>query len=50
MLWHSHDEMAMRFIYQYLKTFKEQQRKEGLGPYKFQRKTERALIILITMD
>lgn len=26
-----------------LKTFKEQQRKEGLGPYKFQRKTERAL-------
>ena len=26
-----------------LKTFKEQQRKEGVGPYKFQRKTERAL-------
>ena len=26
-----------------LTTFKEQQRKEGVGPYKFQRKTERAL-------
>ena len=26
-----------------LRTFKEQQRKEGNGPYKFQRKTERAL-------
>ena len=26
-----------------LRTFKEQQRKEGIGPYKFQRKTERAL-------
>ena len=26
-----------------LSTFKEQQRKEGVGPYKFQRKTERAL-------
>ena len=26
-----------------LKTFKEQQRKENVGPYKFQRKTERAL-------
>lgn len=26
-----------------LKVFKEQQRKEGVGPYKFQRKTERAL-------
>ena len=26
-----------------LKTFKEQQRKEGVGPYKFQRKTERQL-------
>ena len=26
-----------------LKTFREQQRKEGNGPYKFQRKTERAL-------
>lgn len=26
-----------------LKTFKEQQRKEGVGPYLFQRKTERAL-------
>ncbi len=26
-----------------LKTFKEQQRKDGNGPYKFQRKTERAL-------
>ncbi|NDV66308.1 glycoside hydrolase family 125 protein [Bacteroides sp. 224] len=26
-----------------LQTFKEQQRKEGVGPYKFQRKTERAL-------
>ena len=26
-----------------LKTFKEQQRKEGVGPYHFQRKTERAL-------
>lgn len=25
-----------------LRTFKEQQRKEGLGPYKFQRKTEKA--------
>lgn len=26
-----------------LQTFKEQQRKDGVGPYKFQRKTERAL-------
>ena len=26
-----------------LQTFREQQRKEGVGPYKFQRKTERAL-------
>ena len=26
-----------------LKTFKEQQRKDGVGPYRFQRKTERAL-------
>lgn len=26
-----------------IKTFKEQQRKDGLGPYKFQRKTERQL-------
>ena len=26
-----------------LKTFKEQQRKDGVGPYKFQRETERAL-------
>lgn len=26
-----------------LRTFKEQQRKEGVGPYKFQRRTERAL-------
>lgn len=31
---------AMELI---LKTFKEQQRKENIGPYKFQRKTERAL-------
>ena len=33
----------MQAIVNILKTFKEQQRKEGVGPYKFQRKTERAL-------
>lgn len=31
---------AMQLV---LQTFKEQQRKDGLGPYRFQRKTERAL-------
>lgn len=33
----------MQAIMNILKTFKEQQRKIGVGPYKFQRKTERAL-------
>lgn len=33
----------MQAIINVLKTFKEQQRKDGVGPYKFQRKTERAL-------
>jgi len=33
----------MKAITAILKTFKEQQRKEGVGPYRFQRKTERAL-------
>lgn len=33
----------MKAITAILKTFKEQQRKEGVGPYYFQRKTERAL-------
>lgn len=33
----------MKAITAILKTFKEQQRKEGVGPYHFQRKTERAL-------
>jgi meiotically up-regulated gene 157 (Mug157) protein len=33
----------MQAITKILKTFKEQQRKDGVGPYKFQRKTERQL-------
>lgn len=33
----------MKAIKAILKTFKEQQRKDGVGPYRFQRKTERAL-------
>ena len=33
----------MKAITAILKTFKEQQRKDGVGPYRFQRKTERAL-------
>lgn len=33
----------LRAIASVLKTFHEQQRKDGVGPYKFQRKTERAL-------
>lgn len=33
----------MKAVTAILKTFKEQQRKEGVGPYHFQRKTERAL-------
>ena len=33
----------MKAITAILKTFKEQQRKDGVGPYHFQRKTERAL-------
>ena len=37
------DEVWMEAIKNVLKTFKEQQRKEGVGPYKFQRRTERAL-------
>ena len=37
------DEVWMDAINNVLKTFKEQQRKEGVGPYKFQRRTERAL-------
>ena len=35
------DEEWMKAIANVLKTFKEQQRKEGVGPYKFQRRTER---------
>ena len=37
------DEVWMETIKNVLKTFKEQQRKEGVGPYNFQRRTERAL-------
>jgi meiotically up-regulated gene 157 (Mug157) protein len=37
------DEVWMEAIKNVLKTFKEQQRKKGVGPYKFQRRTERAL-------
>ena len=37
------DEEWVQAITNILKTFKEQQRKEGVGPYKFQRKTERHL-------
>ena len=37
------DEVWMEAIKNVLKTFKEQQRKEGVGPYNFQRLTERAL-------
>ena len=37
------DETWLKAITNILKTFKEQQRKDGTGPYKFQRKTERAL-------
>ena len=37
------DEAWIKAITNILKTFKEQQRKDGVGPYKFQRKTERAL-------
>ena len=37
------DQEWIQAITAILKTFKEQQRKDGVGPYKFQRKTERAL-------
>ena len=37
------DEVWTEAIINVLQTFKEQQRKEGVGPYKFQRRTERAL-------
>lgn len=37
------DEEWIKAIQAILKTFKEQQRKEGVGPYKFQRRTTRAL-------
>ena len=37
------DEVWTEAIVNVLKTFKEQQRKEGVGPYKFQRRTERQL-------
>lgn len=37
------DEEWLMAIQNILKTFKEQQRKDCVGPYKFQRKTERAL-------
>lgn len=37
------DEVWTEAIANVLKTFKEQQRKDGVGPYKFQRRTERAL-------
>jgi len=37
------DSEWLKAIENILKTFKEQQRKEGVGPYKFQRKTERQL-------
>ncbi|MDR1881430.1 MAG: glycoside hydrolase family 125 protein [Prevotella sp.] len=41
------DEEWLQAIALVLKTFKEQQRKDGLGSYKFQRKTERASDTLI---
>ncbi|MFV0538163.1 MAG: glycoside hydrolase family 125 protein [Dysgonomonas sp.] len=37
------DEEWLQAITNILRTFKEQQRKDGVGPYKFQRKTERQL-------
>lgn len=37
------DEEWIQAITNILRTFKEQQRKNGVGPYKFQRETERAL-------
>lgn len=37
------NEQWIQAVTNILKTFKEQQRKDGVGPYKFQRKTERAL-------
>ena len=37
------DEVWTEAIANVLKTFKEQQRKKGVGPYKFQRRTERQL-------
>ena len=37
------DEEWLQAITNILRTFKEQQRKDGAGPYKFQRKTERQL-------
>lgn len=37
------DEIWTEAITNVLKTFKEQQRKDGVGPYKFQRRTERQL-------
>lgn len=37
------DEEWLQAITNILRTFKEQQRKDGVGPYKFQRKTERPL-------
>lgn len=37
------DEEWLQAIVLVLQTFKEQQRKDGVGPYKFQRKTERQL-------
>lgn len=37
------DEEWIQAITNILRTFKEQQRKEGVGPYRFERKTNRAL-------
>lgn len=37
------DDNWIKAITNILKTFKEQQRKDGVGPYEFQRRTERAL-------
>lgn len=37
------DEVWIEAITNVLRTFKEQQRKDGVGPYKFQRRTERQL-------
>ena len=37
------DAVWMEAIANVVKTFKEQQRKDGVGPYRFQRRTERAL-------